>query len=133
MATILFKVSKGIDSVKRIQYIASGAHGATMSGGDIIDVIGSLGKPAKYLYIETTATCDLKIRLNSQVACVPMRDAGLNFPNRPATEDTAYITDDSMNAIPIGANEVYEMDNIIPITDIELETWTTGTFEILIA
>jgi hypothetical protein len=133
VATIINKVDRGVEPGLRYQYWASGAIGVTINQGDIFDVQATLGRPAKYMYLETSPGCDLEIRLNSQIKHVPMRDSVLNYPNRPAIEDTAYSTDSSMTQLPIGANEVWELDGTLPIIDVQIVVWTAGTFEILFA
>ena len=133
MAQIIKRVDKGVQPSKRYQYWSSGAEGATISQGDIFMIEKSLHKPAKYLYIETDADCDVQIRLNSQITVYPKRDEILNWPvPGDDLENEATKTDDSMNAIQIGANEVWILDDGIPVSDVQIVVWTAGTFELLV-
>lgn len=133
MATIINRVDRGVEPGLRYQYWASGVLGATINQGDIFDVQATLGRPAKYMYLETSPGCDLEIRLNSQIKHIPMRNPVLNNPNRPAIESIEYSTDSSMAQLPIGPNEVWELDGTLPIIDVQIVVWTAGTFEILFA
>jgi hypothetical protein len=133
VATIVKRVDRGVESNKRYQYWQSGDPGDAWDEGDIIDVQATLGRPARYIFIETGANCDLKIRLNSQIRHVPMRDPIVNDPIRPSIEDEEFVTDSSMNAIALDSSDTWEMKDVIPVTDIELASWTDGPFEIIIA
>ena len=137
MADIIRKVDTNIKSQKRYQYWASGAHGATISQGDIFKITESLGRPAGYLWIETSSTCDLEIRLNSQVEITPAIPTSAtwpsNIPGVPDINSVVTYTDSTMTAIPIGANEVWEITNVLSIADVQVCVWSTGTFELLVA
>ena len=138
MATITKKVSKNIEPNKRYQYWSSAAdtndEGGSFATDDVFMIETSLGKPAHYLWIETTTGTTLTIRINSQVVRYPMRDPRLNDNPMPRALDEEFITTDStMAAVPMGANEVWTMEDVIPITDIQIASLSGGSFELLVA
>jgi hypothetical protein len=107
VATITKKVDRGVPAGKRYQYFGSGErndNGDYISAGDIFMLEDSLGKPARYVYIETDASCDVEIRINSQYSIYPLRAARVNEPRHPDLENPITMTDTSMEAFPVGAN-----------------------------
>ncbi len=137
MSTITKRVDRGIEPGKRYQYWKSSENaddGTVIAAGDIFRIEDSLGKPAKYFYIETAASTDLVIRINNRVITYPLRDARLNWPvPSPDLSNPIERQDSSMGAIDVGANEVWEFQNVVPVSDIEIITWTAGSFEIFVA
>jgi len=137
MATITKKADRGIESGKRYQYWKSSENaddGTPIAAGDVFMIENSLGKPASYFYIETTAGTDLVIRINSRVVTYPLMDARLNWPVPPRDlANPIERFDTSMAAIEVGADEVWEFQGVLPVADVEIVTWTTGTFEIFVA
>jgi len=135
MATITRKVDRQILPQLRHQYINSTMNsdlGVPLATGDMFLVEECLGKPAKYLWVETTAGTDLSIRINSRVVKVPMRDPILNNPQTPAIENSYVVLDTTQGPVIIGAAEVWEIKNVIPINDITF-IWTAGSWEVVVA
>lgn len=146
MADITKKVDTHIDGNKKYQYWSSSENaddGTAIAQGDVFKIRDSLGKPAHYLYIETGVGCDLEIRLNSQVTFIPGhrraaknaeggRDRGSWPPGLPAIDEAITYTDDTMEAIPIGANEVWELEGVLAIDDIQIASWSTGSFALVV-
>lgn len=137
MATITKKVSKAVAGTHRYQYWASSENaddGTVIAAADVFMIENSLGKPAHYVYLETSAGITLTIRLNSQVTLYPLRDSRLNWPvPEKDLSDPRTHTDSSMAAITIGAGEVFELDGVLPVSDIQLVTFSGGTFELFVA
>jgi hypothetical protein len=137
MATITKKADRGIQPAKRYQYWKSSenADDATIiAAGDVFRIEDSLGKPASYFYIETGAATVLSIRLNSRVVTYPLRDARLNWPVPSLDlENPIERLDDSMGAIEIGADEVWEFQGVMPVSDIEIVVFSAGSFEIFVS
>ena len=137
MATITKRVDRGIESGKRYQYWLSSenADDATViAAGDIFMIEDSLGKPAKYLYIETTVGCNLTIRLNSQITRYRTKDEYLNWPVQyPELASPQITTDSSMAALVMGADEVWEIKGSLAISDIQIVSWSAGSFEVMVS
>jgi len=137
MATITKKVDKGIEGTKRYQYWASSENaddGTVIAQGDVFMIEQSLRRPAKYLWIETAFGTDLEIRINSRIVTYPLRDARLNWPvTTPDLDNPVERFDTSMAAIPIGEDETWELEGMMPISDITITTWSAGSFEIFVA
>jgi hypothetical protein len=140
MADITKKVHRDIDSTKRYQYWASSENaddGTAIAAGDIFKIEKSLGHPARYVYIETDTSTVLSIRLNSQVRRYPWKTIDRMAPpgNRAVDiENVVTWTDDTQAAIPISdgsSAEIIEFNQIIPISDIELVTFSSGSFILL--
>lgn len=137
MSDITKKVSRGIRPGKRYQYFKSSEtadDGTPTATGDVYRIETSLGKPADYFYIETSAATVLSIRINSAVVTYPLRDKRLNWPiPQPDLESPTERLDTSMAAIEIGADDVWEFQGVIPICDIEIVSFTAGSFEIFVS
>jgi hypothetical protein len=137
VATITKKVDRGIEPTKRYQYWASSENAdddTAIAAGDVFRIEDSLGKPASYVYIETATGTVLSIRLNGRVVTYPLRDARLNWPHpQPDLENPIERQDESMAAISIGANEVWEFQNVLPVSDIEIVVWSAGSFELFVS
>ena len=137
MATITKKVDRGIAGAKRYQYWKSSENaddGTAIAAGDVFFIEESLHRPAKYFYIETAAGTVLTIRINSRVITFPLRSANLNWPApTPDLDNPVTRYDDSMEAIDIGADEVWEFQGIMPISDVEIVTFSGGSFELFVA
>ena len=137
VATITKKADRGIESGKRYQYWKSSenADDATpIAQGDVFMIENSLGKPAGYFYIETAIGTDLVIRINSRIVTYPLRDARLNWPvPEKDLENPVERFDTSMAAIDIGADEVWQLEGVLPISDITIVTWSAGSFEIFVS
>jgi len=133
MAIISSRVDRGIESNRRYQYWASGAPGVNWTVLDIIDVEQTLGRPARYLRIDTGTGCDLQVRINCRVTRYPMRSSALNNPPMPSLEDAETVTDSSQNAINLDAESSFVLSDVMPIHDVQLAVWTTGQFEVIIS
>ena len=58
----------------------------------------------------------------------------LNFPvPEKDLENPVTRTDSSQAAIPIGANEVWELNDIIAVSDIQIVAFSAGSFEIFVS
>lgn len=135
MATITKRVDRRVESHKRYQYWASSENaddGTAIALGDIFMIEDSLGKPARYVYIETAADTDLSVKFNTQIRTYPLRAEVVNQPQRPDLENEVIATDSSMAAIPIDANETWILDGVLPVSDITISAWTAGSFEIYV-
>jgi hypothetical protein len=137
VATITKRVDRGIEPGKRYQYWKSSENaddGTPIAAADVFMIEDSLGKPAGYFYIETIAGTVLTIRINSRVVTYPLRDARLNWPApEKDLENPIERFDTSIAAIEIGEDEVWEFQGVLPVSDIEIVTWSAGTFEIFVA
>lgn len=136
MSTITKKVDRGIEPNMRYQYWKSSEDaddGTAIAVGDLFMIEDSLGCPADYLYIQTDDSSNLKIRINGRVVTFPLRDTTLNWPV-PLPDLTAPTVrqDTTMAAIDIGTDD-WEMDGVLPVRDIEIVSWSTGTFAIFVA
>ena len=86
------------------------------------------------MYIETTVGCNLTIRLNSQITRYRTKDEYLNWPVQyPELASPQITTDSSMAALVMGADEVWEIKNAIAISDIQIVSWSAGSFEIMVS
>ena len=138
MSTITKKVERSIEPGKRYQFWLSSENaddGTPIAAGDIFMIDDSLGKPAHYVYIEPSAGTTLTIRLNSQVTRYPLRDARLNWPvPEKDLSDPRTHTDDTMAAIPIDAEATFTLNGIIPVSDIQIVTFSGSgaSFELFV-
>lgn len=127
MATITARVDRKINPEKRVQYWYSGGlladDGNPIAAGDVFMIEDSLGYPARYLYIETELSAGLSIRLNSRVVYYPDRAKEKNFPVRPDLENPIIWMDKSMNPIIIGNGDVWIIENVRPISTVEIVSW----------
>ena len=137
MSDITKRVDRGIRPAKRYQYFKSSElndAGGAIATGDIFRIENSLGKPANYLYIETTAGTVFTIRINSVVTTYPLRDARLNWPvPQPDLETPTERIDTSMAIIELGADDVWEIQGVLPVCDIQIVSFTAGSFEIFVS
>lgn len=137
MATITKKVDTGIAGGKRYQFWLSSENaddGTPIAAGDIFMIETSLGRPAKYLLITTSAGADVQIRLNTQVTTYPMRDARLNWGNvQPDLENPSTRTDTTQAAIAIDSSSLFELDGVVPVSDIQLVVFGYGSFDLFVA
>jgi hypothetical protein len=137
LATITKRVDRGIEGIKRYQYWASSElndSGGAIAQADVFMIEDSLGRPASYFYIETAFGTDLEIRINSRIVTYPLRDARLNWPvTTPNLDSPVERFDTSMAPIVIGADEVWEFQGVMPISDITITTWSAGSFEIFVS
>jgi len=137
VATITKKVDRAVESGKRYQYWKSNENaddGTSIATGDVFQIETSLGKPAHYVYLETTSGTSLQIRLNSQIVTYPTRDPILNWPYPDKDLENPWVrTDDSMEAVVIGENEVWEFNGVVPVSDIQIVSFDSGSFELFVA
>jgi hypothetical protein len=137
VTTITKKVDRGISPNLRYQFWLSSEDaddGTSIAQGDVFLIEESLGRPAKYLYIETASGTDLTIRLNGRVITYPLRDARLNWPvPERDLENPVERQDTTMAAIAINAEDVFEIDGVLPIRDIQIVAWSAGSFEVFVA
>lgn len=137
MATVTKKVDRSVESVKRYQYWASSENaddGTPIAANDVFMIEDSLGRPAKYLYIETAIGTDLQIRINSRKLSYTLNDARTDWPIPGYDWDSEVEQfDTTLAAIPIGADEVLELQKVIPISDITIVAFSAGSFEIFVA
>lgn len=139
MATITKKMSALVPSANANQYWASSENnddGTSIVQGDIFMIEDSLKRPATYLWIETDASCDLKIRFNNYFLHIPKKDyssAEFNNIRVPNFTGQSWITDTSIAEVPILASQEWEINNAFPIRTIQVSTWTAGTFNLFVA
>lgn len=142
MATNITKiVNTAIPTTKRYQYWKSTENnddGAAIKEGDIFRIEKSLGKPAKNVVVTTTAGSDLAIRFNSRYQWF-VRHTHVNDMERGEFYDNlkseTELADTSMTAITIGSSsaQTFTLDGGLAVSDIEITTWTTGTFTLLVS
>ncbi len=133
MATITRRINKAIEPSKRYIYVKSSENaddGTVIAAGDVFRIEDSLGKPAHEFYIETAASTNLTVRFNSRLIQYKMRDIRLNPVSSPDLENPVESIDTSLPILDIGAEEVWELKGVLPISDVEIVAWTTGSFEI---
>jgi len=137
MATITKAVNKGIADAKRYQYWKSSEKaddGTAIATGDVFQIEASLGRPAKSFIIETASLTVLTIRLNSKVVTYPILEASRFYAVPQLDLENPIVRyDTSMEVIDIGADEVWRLDKILPICDIEIVSFTAGSFEIFVS
>jgi hypothetical protein len=140
MANISKKFNKHVESIKRYQYWNSSENaddGTPIAAGDVFQIATTLGKPAHYIYLETEAGCTLTIRLNSQIVRFPLRDLKTHWalPSRKL-ESPITETDSTMAPIPVSdgvAQEIWEFNGVIPVSDIQIVTFSGNDFELFVA
>ena len=101
------------------------------SEGDVLLVRSSLGRPAKKVLIETTAT--LAVRFNVYHKVYPRRD-GRDLMDTDHLNNLALggtIKDSTGALITLEADETFEMDGSYPVEDIELVA-VSGNFVITV-
>lgn len=121
-------VDRGVPANQRSQIFTDADAGA----GDVILIKDSLGRHAQQLTI--TATDPISIRLNVYRYVFPQREVGQGFTQWwPGLDNVAQgvrVKDETNALITLTANETFELDSEMPITDVELVT-VSGVFEIL--
>lgn len=137
MATITKRVDRGIEPAKRYQFWKSSENaddGTIIAAADVFMIQDSLGRPASYFYVETDASANLVIRFNSRVVEYKLRSMNLNWPNpQPDLENPIVRFDTSMESIEVAADGIWELDGVLPISDITIVSWDAGTFEIFVS
>ena len=143
MATNITKiVNTEIPSVQRYQYWKSSENnddGAVMVQGDVFRIVRSLGRPAKNVVISTSSGSDLAVRFNNKYNHVVRHEHINDMRNGEFYDNlasTAEKSDTSMAAITIGsatAAQTFTLDGGLVVTDIQIVTWTTGTFTVLVS
>lgn len=139
MANITKKVDKNIEPGKRYQYWASSENaddGTVIAAADIFKIEDSLGRPASYVRIETSAGCNLVIRLNSQVVQYKLKAENKNHVIQAPNLDLANpitSTDGTMASIPISEDFTWTLHDVLPVSDIQIVSWSSGTFEVFVS
>lgn len=129
MADIVKKVNPGVPANERTQRFDHSDAGS----GDVLMLHESLGKPATRVTIE--ATDEMFIRLNVYQTMYPLRtllEDDFNQFNLGVVNLTSGITykDDTVALIPLDAGSILELDDDLPVSDIELVT-VSGIFEVI--
>ena len=138
MADITKIVGKHIPSHMRRQTWSSSelADDATViSSGDIVRVKNSLGRSAKNIKFTIVGASDLAIRVNSRHQVFARQS---NTTGVPGIDGNFYdniavggeVVDSSIMSQTIGgaASTSFEMDRVLPVDDIELVAWSSGTW-----
>ena len=136
MATITKHVDRNVEDPKRYQYWSSSENaddGTVIAVNDIFLVKDTLGRPARYIYIKTAALTDLSIKFNTRRREYPLRDPVVNQPRRPDLENEVITIDTSMAAIPIAASDEITFQDVLPVSDITIVTFSAGSFELVVA
>ena len=110
-----------------------------LATGDVLRVLDSLGRMADTLSIDTTAGCDLSIRINSRITVLPIRSkpedeaSGWTLAGYPNVALGTEL-ETQVGSITIGdaTSKINYQLNDVPIQDLEV-TFTTGTFTILLS
>jgi len=131
MADIVKKVNPGVPANERSQRFTD-ADGGT---GDVLMFQDSLGKPATKINIECGVS-DMSFRFNVYQNMFPQRELledDFNQFNLGVVNLTSGIRykDDTGALIPLAAGETYELDNDMPVSDMELVT-VSGVFEVIV-
>ena len=144
MADITKKVSTLIPANERSQvWVSSGQadDGTPIAEGDVFRVETSLGVPARSVLIKTEFPCNLQVRFNTRQRRYARHvESGLmsalnteSFYNDLGTE--REFVDNTMTALIIGSS-TEDTDLVLTSTivrDIEITTWTTGTFTVAVS
>ena len=127
MSDITKKVDRGVPPATRTQNFTQ----ADASEGDILMVQDSLGRPAKKVFIETTAT--MQVRFNVYHKVYPLRDGRdlMDTAHLPNLTGGGLVKDSTGAIISLEADESFEIDGSFPVNDIELVT-VSGNFDILV-
>lgn len=130
MADITKKVDRGIFPTSRTQNFTEADAGA----GDVLMVEQSLGHVARHVVIETDAL--LELRLNVYRKAYPRRapfgDGLTDIDHLPNVAAGVDITDDTGALISIEGGTTYELDNDVPVRDIQLLA-VSGNFDIFVS
>jgi hypothetical protein len=137
MATITKRVDKRLPSSGAYQYWDSNENndsGTAIAQGDIFMIEHTLYRPAKYMWLETDASCDLKIRINNYYYWVPKKKAGVfGYQAVRDFDNSTWITDTTMAEIPILASQEWELQGAMPIHTLQVSTWSAGTFSLFVS
>lgn len=109
MATQTKRVDSGIPSELRRQTFVGGTD---FAAADVIDIEGSLGRPARKVVIETAAGESITVRFNAQRVIYPNNETLANtfdYKNFiPDLENGVTVTDTSLPTQVVGPSESYE-------------------------
>lgn len=130
MTDIVKKVNPSIPTNERSQRFDHNDAGT----GDVLMFKESLGKPATRIIVE--ATDEMFIRMNVYHTSFPMRtllEDDFNQFNLGVLNLTSGIRykDDTNALILLDAGETFELNNDMPVDDMELVT-TSGIFEVIV-
>jgi len=110
--------------------------GGALAQGDVVRVENSLKRPAKRIVIETNGLCDLGVTINSRQMVYPRADslatlrpmgaAGIEGSIKILAQGAETTTNNA--ELSIGPAAVWSFEGIV--SDIEITTWTAGTWEI---
>lgn len=129
MADIVKKVNPGVPVNERVQRFDHNDAGS----GDVLMLKESLGKPAARVIIE--ATDELFFRMNVYQTSFPQRTLReddfnqFNLGVLNLTSGVQYL-DETGALIGLGAATTFELDDDLPISDIQLVT-VSGIFEVI--
>lgn len=127
MADVTKKVSRGLPPRQRLQIFDQTDAGA----GDVILVKDSLAKPASRVTIESAG--GMTVRFNVYQTVFPQRQSGDGtYADQWGAQNVSkgvQHKDDSMGTVSIAAAGTLELDDDMPINDIEIVS-VTGDFTI---
>jgi len=143
MANITKAVAKNIPGAQRYQVWQSSENAddaTSIAAGDVFRIKDSLGKTAKTITFQITGASDLSIRLNSRQTIYPRQYSGPESPfmNGDFYDNMAQgveVLNYSSDAIIIGGTATLDWtwNKEIAISDIEIVTWSTGTFQLIVS
>jgi hypothetical protein len=129
MSDITKLVDRGVPSNQRSQVFTEADGGA----GDVLMVKNSLGRHAQQVTIE--ATNAMSVRFNVYRTIFPQRQHGDGITQWwPGLDNLALgetVQDDSNALIELDAGDTFELNNEMPICDIELLT-VSGAFTVIV-
>ena len=130
MTDIVKKINPGIPANERSQRFDHNDAGS----GDVLMFKDSLGKPATRIIVE--ATNEMFIRMNVYQTVYPLRTLleddfnQFNLGVLNLTSGVRYL-DETNALIGLDAGETFELDNDMPVEDMQLVT-TSGLFEVIV-
>lgn len=129
MTDIIKKVDRGIPANQRSQVFTNADGGA----GDVILVKDSLGRHAQQVTVE--ATNPMSIRFNVYRYVFSQRQTGQGmtqwWPGLDNLATGTRVKDNTNALIELDAGDTFELDNEMPVNDIELVT-VSGVFTITV-
>lgn len=143
MADITRRVNRGIPPTKRFQSWDSAVHrndaGEGFAEGDIFQVETSLGHPASHvnIVVDTTPAGSMSVRFNPEVRIFRRRDRGeygyLSENEIWVASGITWSGDTSMNAIILEEGDTYNIDNELPVSTIQLATYSGVHFTVVVS
>jgi len=137
MATITKRVERAVEPSKRYQIFKSSGNnddGDPIGVNDVFMIETSLGRPARMIQITADAyASNFSIRLNSRIVQYQTLKPIDDSPPIPDLPNPIISTDTSMEPIVIGAGESLVLNEMVPVSDIQIVSLDAGSFEILVS